>query len=117
MSKAQIRSVEGRHFIKQESVSREDLASSKEHGYVECLFCFLCCKLTYSSTHNPLLGLSPEALIEDVDVFIKEKGLQDKQDLFRKAALLAQRPADYEDIPELTEDDRYHIRREKTRQS
>jgi len=37
--------------------------------------------------------------------------------LFRKAALLAQNPEKYEEILELTEDDKYHIRRETTRPS
>lgn len=48
------------------------------------------------------------------DQFSSDNGFEDKQDLFRRAALLSQRPNDFEDITELTEEDKYWIRREKT---
>lgn len=47
--------------------------------------------------------------------FTEEKGLKGMDELFRKAALLAQNPGDFEDIPELSEDDKIVIRRETTR--
>lgn len=48
------------------------------------------------------------------DQFSSDHGFENKQDLFRRAALLSQRPNEAEDIPELTEEDKYCIRREKT---
>jgi hypothetical protein len=52
-----------------------------------------------------------------VEAFVAEKGLQDKTDLFKKGALLAQNPKDFENLDVLTEDDKIFIRRETTRQS
>ena len=47
--------------------------------------------------------------------FTEEKGLKGMDELFRKAALLAQNPGDFENIPELSEEDKLVIRRETTR--
>lgn len=47
--------------------------------------------------------------------FTEEKELKGMDELFRKAALLAQNPGDFENIPELTEEDKIVIRRETTR--
>lgn len=69
-----------------------------------------------SRIQNPLAGIPRDVLLQKVDAFTKEKHLEDKSGLFRKAALLAQNPADFENIPELTEEDKYHIRRETTRE-
>lgn len=63
---------------------------------------------------NPLFGLSKDKLYSMADQFCSDHGFEDKQDLFRRAALLSQRPNEAEDIPELTEEDKYCIRREKT---
>ncbi|KAF9476306.1 hypothetical protein BDN70DRAFT_952114 [Pholiota conissans] len=67
-----------------------------------------------SRIQNPLAGIPRDMLLKRVDSFTREKNLEDKTELFRKAALLAQNPADFENIPELTEEDKYHIRRETT---
>jgi hypothetical protein len=50
-----------------------------------------------------------------VEEFTREKGFEDKLELFQKAALLAQRPKEFEKIPEMTESDKEIIRRETTR--
>ncbi|OXG21713.1 sugar transporter [Cryptococcus neoformans Tu401-1] len=63
---------------------------------------------------NPLYGLSKAKLLNLADQFSSDNGFEDKQDLFRRAALLSQRPNDFEDITELTEEDKHWIRREKT---
>ena len=42
--------------------------------------------------------------------------MQDKTELFKKAALLAQNPKDFERLDVLTEDDKAIIRRETTRE-
>ena len=43
-----------------------------------------------------------------------QHGLNDKIHVFQRAALAAQRPAEFESLPELTDDDKYHLRRETT---
>lgn len=54
---------------------------------------------------NPLQHLSKEELLADVEAFCQEKDMMDEIDVFRRGALLAQRPTEFEDIPELTEED------------
>jgi hypothetical protein len=54
---------------------------------------------------NPLSGLSKETIYSDVQEFCREKGLEDKVAVFQKGALLAQRPDEFENIPELDEED------------
>ena len=56
-------------------------------------------------------------LLKQVENFVAEKGLQDKTDLFKKGALLAQNPKEFEKLDVLTEEDKEIIRRETTRQS
>jgi hypothetical protein len=70
----------------------------------------------FSRIQNPLAGVPRDVLLQRVDDFTREKGLEDKKDLFRKAALLAQNPSDFETIPELSEEDKHVIRRETTRE-
>jgi len=53
--------------------------------------------------------------MKKVDSFVREKGFEDKVDLFQKGALLAQSPGSFESLPELTEADKDVIRRETTR--
>ena len=53
--------------------------------------------------------------MENVEEFVKDKGLEDKLGLFQKAAILAQNPKDFEQIPGMTEEDKEVIRRETTR--
>ena len=65
---------------------------------------------------NPLRGIPRPTLLKQVEIFVTEKGLEDKTDLFKKGALLAQNPKDFENIDVLTEDDKVMIRRETTRQ-
>ncbi|KAF9446294.1 hypothetical protein P691DRAFT_776969 [Macrolepiota fuliginosa MF-IS2] len=63
---------------------------------------------------NPLYGIPREKLLKQVATFTEEKGFEDKLELFQKAALLAQDPKNFENIPELTESDKAFIRRETT---
>ncbi|WWC73562.1 uncharacterized protein I206_107534 [Kwoniella pini CBS 10737] len=55
---------------------------------------------------NVLHGQSKEQLYAEVDQFVEEHGLQSDVDIFRKAALLAQRPNDYMAIAELSKEDK-----------
>ncbi len=63
---------------------------------------------------NPLGGISKSQLFSDVAVFCQSYGLDDKLSTFEKGALVAQNPDDIDNIEELTEEDRYHLRREVT---
>ena len=59
-------------------------------------------------------GLTRKQLHEDVTAFCQEYGFQDKAETFFKGALVAQNPEHYETIPELTEEEKYYLRREVT---
>lgn len=52
--------------------------------------------------------------MEEVQIFCDANGFQDEVETFQKGALVAQNPGSFEDLPLLTEDDRYYLRRETT---
>lgn len=66
---------------------------------------------------NPLVGIPRAQLLLDVDTFAKKHGFNESTELplLRKGALVAQTPADFENIPELDEQDRVALREEITR--
>ena len=64
---------------------------------------------------NPLYGIPRDKLLTQVEEFAREKDLLDVVDLLKKGALLAQTPRDFENIPELDEEDKEVIRKETTR--
>ena len=66
---------------------------------------------------NPLNRIPKKDLFDQVSRFCADHGLQDKETTFRKGALVAQSPMDFENIPELDENDKYHLRREASRMS
>ena len=63
---------------------------------------------------NPLAGIPREQLFEDVGNFCRKFGLQDYLDIFQKGALISQSPATALDLPDLNDDEKDAIRREKT---
>jgi hypothetical protein len=66
---------------------------------------------------NPLIGMSRDDILADVDLFVNDKGLLEHREVFVKGALLAQHmntPGAFENIPEITEDEKYRLRREET---
>lgn len=63
---------------------------------------------------NPLSGVPRGRLFEDVAEFCKKFGLEDHIDLFQKGALISQSPTTALDLPELNDDEKNFIRREKT---
>jgi sugar porter (SP) family MFS transporter len=63
---------------------------------------------------NPLHGIPKAKLLAQVEQFAREKDMEEQLPLLQKGALLAQNPKDFENIPELDEDDRAIIRREVT---
>ena len=58
---------------------------------------------------NPLHGIPKGQLYAEVDDFCKRYGLEEFQDNFRRGALLAQRPHDWDDISELTQEDKASV--------
>lgn len=75
---------------------------------------------TQSKTHNtdriinPLAGLSKNELRSQVAVFCDAYNFGEKEEVFYRGALAAQNPTDYENIEELTDEDKYHLKREIT---
>lgn len=65
-----------------------------------------------ATIRNPLVHLTHDELQHDVDTFCMAYGFEDKVELFQKAALIAQRPDHFEDIIELTDEDKHFLRRE-----
>ena len=63
---------------------------------------------------NPLSGISKEQLMSDVETFCKEHNLTDHLEDFKKGALVAQRPSDFQSFTELSEEDRVCLEREHT---
>lgn len=64
---------------------------------------------------NPLAGVSKNDLFDRVLRFCQEYGFQEHVETFQKGALVAQNQKGFEDLPELTEEDKYHLKRETTR--
>jgi hypothetical protein len=50
-----------------------------------------------------------------VELFVKDKGFEEKLEVFQRGALVAQSPKDFESLSELSEADKEVIRRETTR--
>jgi hypothetical protein len=59
---------------------------------------------------NPLAGQSRESVIRDARKFAQDHGMADSEEDFIKGALVAQRPNDFENIPELSEEDKATLR-------
>lgn len=72
--------------------------------------------LTRSSIRicNPLLGYTRAELRAQVEQFCSQHDFPDKVDVFYRGALAAQNPQTYNDVEELTDDDKFHLRREVT---
>ncbi|KMU88114.1 hypothetical protein CIHG_05882 [Coccidioides immitis H538.4] len=63
---------------------------------------------------NPLAQVSRHQLMADVERFCTRYNLMDHIDTFKKGALVSQNPDGALDLPELTEEDKVALRREKT---
>lgn len=61
---------------------------------------------TTARIQNVLHGQPKEQVIADVDAFCDRFGLQANREIFRKGALLAQKPHDYQFIDELSQSDK-----------
>lgn len=61
---------------------------------------------------NALAGLSKEEIFAGVDTFTKQHELEEFNEAFRKGALLAQRPLEWDNIDELIPEDRAVIEQE-----
>lgn len=67
-----------------------------------------------AAPNNILSHLSRERLLADVDQFVKDKGLEEHIADIRKGALLAQNPTTYQQLEELTQQDKERIHHENT---
>ncbi|KAI7179967.1 MFS transporter [Hortaea werneckii] len=63
---------------------------------------------------NPLLEIPKDQLMADVESFAERHGMSEHLPLLRKGALVAQSPADFENITELDDADREALRTEIT---
>jgi hypothetical protein len=65
---------------------------------------------------NPLVGIPRDQLMADVDDFARKYGFDPETEvsLLRKGALVAQSPADFENMLELSDEDRDALRKEIT---
>jgi hypothetical protein len=63
---------------------------------------------------NPLSGFTREEMLADVELFAKEKDLEDIIPLLKKGALVAQNPKGFESIEELDDTEREWLRQEKS---
>ena len=70
--------------------------------------------LSFSRIKNPLAGIPKAQLLSDVEQFAKEREMTDISDLLKRGALVAQDPASFETIEELSEDEKIALRRETT---
>jgi hypothetical protein len=64
---------------------------------------------------NPLADLTTQELSNRVVAFCSKYGFNGDIETFQKAALVAQVPEGFETIDMLSQDDKYHLRRETTR--
>ncbi len=70
---------------------------------------------TTGEIKNPLLGIPKDQLLQDVEEFAQKHDMVEQVPLLRKGALVAQNPADFENMPELDDNDRLALREEITR--
>jgi hypothetical protein len=63
---------------------------------------------------NPLIGISKDQLLADVDNFAAENGLEEIAPLLRKGALVAQTPKLFEELAELDDAEKTALREETT---
>lgn len=61
---------------------------------------------------NPLAHLSKSQLLSQVEAFAAEKGLESDVDLLKRGALVAQNPADFENIDELSREEKDALQHE-----
>lgn len=70
--------------------------------------------LTMARIWNPLTGISRDDLRAHVSDFCHEYGFEEKVDVFWRGALAAQHGNNYDDVTELTIEDKYLLKRETT---
>ncbi|KAL4865085.1 hypothetical protein BDV12DRAFT_155657 [Aspergillus spectabilis] len=69
---------------------------------------------TNTKLKNPLSGLTREQLFKEIEQFAREKDMEEILPELKKGALISQNPKMFEEIPDLTEEDKELLRREKT---
>jgi hypothetical protein len=104
-----------------EDKTKVNLSDNVNARYVPVALVLYISSLTFfcvrKRIQNPLHGIPKDTLMRQVEEFTREKGLEDKTDIFKKGALIAQSPKLFESMEELDEQDKEWIRREVTRMS
>lgn len=59
--------------------------------------------------------MAKDTLLSNVNLFVRQAGLEHDMEYFRKGALVAQDPTNYEAIPELDDEDRAVLHDEASR--
>lgn len=62
-----------------------------------------------ATLQNALHGISKPQLFAEADEFCRVNGLEEHQEVFRKGALLAQKPNEWDSIAELSPEDRANV--------
>lgn len=70
--------------------------------------------LTKHRIKNPLIGIPKAQLLQDIDEFAAQYGVEDVKPWIIKGALVAQSPHHIDNIAELDDEDRRVLREEKT---
>ena len=71
--------------------------------------------LTQLRISNPLAGVPTDVLLANVEDFAQRTGLTNEVDLLKRGALVAQNPGNYENVTELSEEERDALRLEVTK--
>ncbi|EPQ31072.1 uncharacterized protein PFL1_01261 [Pseudozyma flocculosa PF-1] len=101
------------HKDTNEKILTEDAKTSQDHSSIQHV------DGAASATHkpnleNPLWGVPRDRLLHDVEVFAREKGLEEHTELLKKGALVAQDPGMYKQLAELDQDEKDAITHEFT---
>jgi hypothetical protein len=96
----------------EEKVTADRLATDDASSNDESLVPVPQAVLDESTVNNPLAGIPKAQLLRDVEIFAQEKGLTDHLEGLQRGALLAQRPADFQSIEELPQDEKDAIAHE-----
>lgn len=62
---------------------------------------------------NPLADVPYESLMQDVEVFAKEKGLEDMIDTLKRGALVAQNPTKWDEIQGILPEESEYLQQEQ----
>lgn len=112
-------SSDGKHSPNEKDLLRTDNISKSSHdnmdgGEVDPAAAEMVQGKAAGKVVNPLAHLTKQQLLEQADAFCDEKGLEEHRDLIRRGALVAQSPASYQVMEELSQEEKDAITYELT---